>query len=363
MSSARKPLKVSGLIAEGKVAPAAGVAQSYAFESQHTTALENASPAELHQPAPDAANEAGIAASTATSMLLDKTVPTTPEQWDLVDERVYEIDVAMVDDSPFQTEEESRDRYDPEAIDELAHTIANAGQQEPITVRWINNRFQLIAGHRRIRAARSLGWVKIRALVVRKNDEAAEKSVMVHNEGRKDLSDYAKAKLYQRAKQKGYAKKQDEIAHMFATKQGSVSKRLAMLTLPGPILAMLEHQKDLFSMNTAAVIHELVAQYPSEVELVAKAVSRIKTEGAPEGSIRGWFAQMLQASKKLVISKPGVEKPKVITDPAGRQLYTAKREGRVITLRVSAPELDAEEILEKMVEFFQTSAKTNAKTD
>jgi ParB/RepB/Spo0J family partition protein len=335
VAATRKQFKFSGLVARGVIAPVVDPDATPQFgNSLQTIADVDGVPSTLRA----VVNHAEAA------------------DWELVDDRAIDIDVALVDDSPYQPEDESRDRYNPEGIDELAHTMANAGQQEPITVRRHGHRFELIAGHRRIRSARSLGWERIRALVVRKSDEEAEKSVMVHNEGRKDLSDYAKAKLYQRAKQKGYAKKQDDIAHMFATKQGSVSKRMAMLSLPRPVLDLLEKHNDLFGMNTSAVIHELITEYPSELELITKAVARIKHEGANESSIRGWVAQMLQAKTKTA-AKPGRGKPKVITDPAGRQLYTAKLEGRVITVRVSAADLDADATMEKLVEFFQTEAK------
>ena len=240
MSANRKPIKVSGLIASGKLTPAAGVPQSHAFESPTTSSAAHHPPSDENLPA---------------LALPDLAVPT---EWELVDDWIGDIPADLVDDSPFQTEDEARERYDPQAIDELAHTMAQAGQQEPITVRYIKRRFELIAGHRRIRAARSLGWVKIRARIVKRSDPEAEKSVMVHNEGRRENSDFAKALLYARARDKGYAKSQTDIANMFATTQTDVSKRLAMLTLPSPILQLLHEKKDLFSRTTAGNILKLI---------------------------------------------------------------------------------------------------------
>lgn len=342
MSNSRQGIKVSGLISSGKVFAKEGVQESRAFDAP--TARPDSG--EVEQAEMSQRSHLHVAASTA------------PIQWELVNDEVYDIDIDFVMDSRFQTEEDSIGRYDSESIDELAHTMANAGQQEPIVVRWVNGRFELIAGHRRIRAARSMGWTKIRARIVKLDDEAAEKSLMVHNEGRKENSDYKKAKLYARAKAKGYAKTQDELAHMFATKQGSVSKRLAMLTLPEPILKMLDAKPDLFGMGTAKTIHDLVAELPGEIELVVKAVQRIKEKDASENSIRGWVAQMVQARNKGHEKKrTDDKKPKVITDHTNRQLYTAKLDGRVITLRVSALELDPSEELALMVEYFQSRAK------
>ncbi|NHZ66454.1 ParB/RepB/Spo0J family partition protein [Massilia genomosp. 1] len=345
MSNSRPGLKVSGLISSGKIFAKEGVKVSHAFDAPPSS--------------PDSVTREEMPPRLSPNVA-DSGAPI---QWELVTDELHYIGVDLVVDSPFQTEEDAKGRYDAESIDELAHTMAKTGQQEPIVVRWMNGRFELIAGHRRIRAARSMGWTEILARIVKLDDAAAEKGLMVHNEGRKENSDYAKAKLYARAKEKGYARTQDDLAHMFATKQSSVSKRLAMLTLPPPILKMLDAKPDLITMGTAKTIHELVEELPGEIDLVVKAVERIKEQDAPEKSVRGWVAQMVHArTKGQEKARTDNGKPKVITDPANRQLYTAKLEGRVITLRVSALELDPVEELAQMVEYFQSKANAKAST-
>lgn len=267
---------------------------------------------------------------------------------------VVTLDLAKVDDSPYQSAADAGNRYDPESIDELAHTMATAGQEEPILVRPVGGRYELIAGHRRVRAARTLGWSSVRALVVQRADREAHQSVLVHNEGRKDLCDYGKAKVYQRAKAEGFVTTQDEIARMFATRQSHVSQRLAMLKLPAPVLGMLEENNDLFSMTTAATILALLKEYPDEEALLTQAVLRLKADNAPENSVRPWFLQVLQA--RLRPQRAARRRPKVITDVAGRPLYTAALDGRVITVRLSAQDVDGDALLEKMVEFLKLNA-------
>lgn len=354
----RKAFKFSGLVEAGTIPPLqTGTAPHLPTAVAQTPTQQSAIP-----PQTLLTTAMGMPATAALSV----STINSPEHtdWELVDgelivgEGVYRIPCNLVDDSPFQPEDQARDRYNSEGIDDLAHTMASAGQKEAIIVRKVNGRYELIAGHRRIRAARSLGWDKIKAIVIVLNDDReAEKTVMVHNEGRKGLSEYAKAKLYLRAKEKGFAKTQSDIAHMFATNQGAVSKRLAMLDLPPPFIELLESKNDLFGMHTAATIHELIAEHPEETELIFKAVLRIKNDAATENSIRGWVSQMLQSRAVLTHSKTGKLKPKVITDTAGRQLYTAKLEGRVITFRISAAELDASATLDAMVEYLQAEAK------
>lgn len=315
MSGSRKPLKVSGLVAAGKVAHVAGVHISNAFDAAY--------------PHPKLADHS----------------PAIPAAWELVEGRMVELDVALIDDSPYQPADEARERYDPVGIDNLAHTIAAEGQQDPIQVRPRGARFELISGHRRIRAVRSLGHLTIKALIFDKNDSGAERSLMVHNEGRAGRCDYAKAKIYARAKEAGYAKTQEDLALMFATGQSEVSMRLSMLALPAPIIALLEETKDLIGMNAAQVIKQLVKEHPTEIDVITMAVLRIKTDGATESSIKGWVAQALQSKGP----RPRSSKPKVITDNGGRQLYTAKLDGRVISVRISAADIDADAALEQVL--------------
>lgn len=322
----RRQVKFSGLVSSGVVTPnKSDVAPHFASTLQETSSAVTTEP-------------------TDSLVVIEKAEPT---DWELVDNVVVDIDTNLVDDSPYQLAEESRDRYDPEAIDQLANTMAAAGQQEPIKVRWVRGRFQLIAGHRRIRAARILGWEKIKALIVKISDEEAHKSTLVHNEGRKDQCDYRKAKMHREAIVHGFAKTQTEVAAMFATKQSHVSRCQKMLALPLEIRTFLDEKPDLFSSTTAEVITQLLQEYPDQVELIRKGVERIK-EGAPENSIKGWVSQKQSAQSQS--AKPKSTRPKVITDRGGRQLYTARLSGRVIELRLSSPDIDAEDALEKLIQ-------------
>ncbi|PND62987.1 hypothetical protein, partial [Escherichia coli] len=76
-------------------------------------------------------------------------------------------------------------------------------------------------------------------------------ATLIQNEGREDLSDFERAKNFKLALKRGFAKGQVECAEMFSTSQTNVSRCLAMLDLPAPILDMLERQPDLFGHNTA----------------------------------------------------------------------------------------------------------------
>lgn len=274
-------------------------------------------------------------------------------------EVIMRILVTDVDDSPYQP----RMQYKEEEIDELASAMEwgaggpgigegkGEGQQDPIKVRKVGSRYQLIAGHRRIRSFRTRGWPLIRAGVVVMSDRDAELSTMVHNEGRTNLCDYEKAKLYRRAIDRNFVKTQIEVAIKFATKQNDVSRRLGMLKLPDPFIKLLDEKSDLFGATTAETIRDLLKEYPNSQETILQGVERLK-EGKPENSIRNWVAQQLA---KVSAAKNKKNKPKVVTDQNGKQLFTAKLEGRVISLRINAPDVDAEATLSKLYDWLHES--------
>lgn len=254
------------------------------------------------------------------------------------------VQLALIDDSPFQP----RLLYDDEEIDNLAHSMAAAGQEELIKLRLKpNGRYEIVgSGHRRIRAARSIGWVTVDALIVERTDREAELATMVSNEARVDLTDYERGKLYQNAIDKGFASTQTDLAHMFGASQAQVSKRLAMLKLPANYIAMLDARPNLFGVTCAESIAQLLKEYPTETTLIEDGVLRISEEGADQKTVKQWVQQMIKQRAKPAKNN----KPKVITNRSGRQIFTAKREGRVIMIRISAQDVDGDSALEKVIE-------------
>jgi ParB/RepB/Spo0J family partition protein len=280
-----------------------------------------------------------------------------PQSAELVDDVVYELDPDLFDDSAFQPEDAESNRYDPVGISELAQAFATAGQSTPIKARRKENgRYEIIAGHRRIRAARLIR-ARIKAILVTMTDRAARLAVMIDNEGIKAKSDYQKAKLYQTALDENYATKHDEIAAMFAASKAAVSKRLSMMRLPAPILALLEETPTLFGASTAGVLHDLIAQHPEHVTVITQAAARLKEPGVTENSIRPWVAQMISSltSPRPVID--GRENTRIITDKKQRSLYTARLRGRVLTIRVDGTTIDPDQVLDRIAEVLQSDPK------
>ncbi|WP_423680216.1 MULTISPECIES: ParB/RepB/Spo0J family partition protein [unclassified Undibacterium] len=263
------------------------------------------------------------------------------------------IRLDQIDDSPYQP----RMVYSAEEIDNLAHSFAAAGQEEVITVREKpSGRFELIKGHRRTRAARSIGWTEIDADVVIKDDRAAKLSAMVSNEGSVTLTDYERAKMYQETLADRYASTQQEVANIFSTSQALVSMRMNMLKLPQNILDMLNHNPELFNASCGQTIAALLKAYPEEGALIESAVMRLQ-DGASQNSIKPWVEQMLKAKSKAIAKNDQA----VITDRSGRPIFTTKTTGKEIAIRIKATEISAEEIEELILKALRSRAEENIK--
>lgn len=247
--------------------------------------------------------------------------------------------LSMIDDSPYQP----RTLYDKEELDLLSESLVLAGQKEPVSLRpTAGGRYELIAGHRRAHAARSLGWAEIDAHVVIKSDRETELATMVSNEARVDLTDYERAKLYRAAMAAGFAKNQTEVGNLFGTTQERVSRRMAMLKLPSHYIAMLDARPDLFGCHCAEQIAQMLKKYPNEVSLVESAVDRIAMEGADQTSIKQWVQQMINQRETRALKKEAA----IVTNRAGRAIFTEKRSGRELTITINDDELDVKEIEE-----------------
>lgn len=319
----KKPLSLSGLLQSGKII-------------ERTPATP---------PLPLGSHQGG-------GMLFELPPRTEQAEQDVPTGGIANINLSLIDDSPYQP----RMQYDPMEIDNLAHSLAAAGQEDPITVREnTGGRYELIGGHRRVRAARSLGWTEITANIVTRSDRDAELATMVQNEARVDLTDYERGKLYQRALASGFASTQTEIANLFGTTQGHVSKRMAMLKLPSNYIAMLEEKPALFGVRCAESIAQLLKEYPSETALIEDGVLRITEEGADQNSVKQWVRQMVRQKHNVTPENEHA----VVTDRAGRAMFTAKCSGRELTIRIKATEVETKEIEEMVLTMLRQRAEKN----
>ena len=137
-----------------------------------------------------------------------------------------EIDIDLVEPSPYQP----RTRFREEALDELARSIKASGIIQPIVVRAIGNRFQLIAGERRWRAAQRAGLTKASAIVRQVSDELALEMTLVENIQREDLNPIEAARAFERLMAE-FQLTQESVAERTGKDRATVANAVRLLKL------------------------------------------------------------------------------------------------------------------------------------
>ncbi len=156
---------------------------------------------------------------------LEALIPTAAET---PKERVQSIRVDQIFASKYQP----RLYFSEEKIEELANSIKEKGVIQPVLVRQNGqDRYELIAGERRLRAAKSLGLAEIPAIIRRVADADLLELSIIENVQREELNSIEEAKAYQRLAQDfGYT--QDSIAAKVGKDKSSISNLLRLLNLP-----------------------------------------------------------------------------------------------------------------------------------
>jgi ParB family chromosome partitioning protein len=242
------------------------------------------------------------------------------------DQKVRIIPLHLIDDSPYQP----RRHYNQSTIAALGESMLAAGQMEDVTVRVKGNRFELLGGHRRTRAARGIQWSEISARIKQCDDHQAELFALLQNEGREDLTEYERGHLYNTAIEHKHCETQREAAKLFGCSLGTINNCLSILSLPPEILVFLDNEPGLFGWAQAKVILRLLADHPSELDLIIKAVNRL-VAGADKASLHGWVMQMLSKTKRTTKATPSV-----VPDASGKTLFSTKTIKNQVIITVEA---------------------------
>lgn len=143
---------------------------------------------------------------------------------------IVPIGVDEVVSNPFQP----RTVFDDESIAELASTIRIHGVIQPVVVRWNNGTYELIAGERRWRAVKSLGWSTIPAIVRVMNDAQAASAALIENLQREGLTPIEEAVAYQQLLEL-HGLTQESLAQRLGKGQSTIANKLRLLHLPNEV--------------------------------------------------------------------------------------------------------------------------------
>jgi ParB family chromosome partitioning protein len=159
-----------------------------------------------------------------------------------------EIPIRSIEANPFQP----RSNFDEEALEELVVSIKELGIIQPLTVRKIDdNKYQLITGERRLRAAAKAGLKKVPAYIREAEDENMLELALVENIQREDLDAIEVAISYQRLMEE-INLTQETLGERVGKKRATVTNYLRLLKLPADIQAAIREKQ--LSMGQARAL-------------------------------------------------------------------------------------------------------------
>src|SRR5574344_2047979 len=154
------------------------------------------------------------------------------------EKKVLELNVEDVLPNRFQP----RISFEEDKINDLANSIKEHGVIQPIVVRPIADKFEIIAGERRYKASVMAGKQTIPAIVVDLNDKDSAEIALIENVQRQDLTPIEEAVSYKKILDMGYIS-QDELAKKLGKSQAAVANKLRLLNLDEDVQeALLRNQ-------------------------------------------------------------------------------------------------------------------------
>ena len=206
-----------------------------------------------------------------------------------VESGIEEIRLDLIEANPFQP----RQHFDQEKLEELAQSIREFGLLEPILVREHGERYELIAGERRVRAAELAGLEAVPALIRNFDDLDMMKVALVENLQRENLNPIEEAEGYQRLIDE-FGFTQSQVATAVGKKRPSIANALRLLNLGEAERQMVQegklsmgHAKVLLGVSDARKRSQLAKRVLQE-DLSVRQLEDIlkKPKSVPRGTLR-----------------------------------------------------------------------------
>ena len=207
-----------------------------------------------------------------------------------------------------------RQVFQPEALDELADSIRRHGILQPLSVRRIGNAYQLIAGERRLRAARIAGITDIPCILMRMDDRESGMAAMVENLQRQDL-DFIEEATGIRRLLTDYGMSQEQAARLLGKSQSAIANKLRILKHGEPVLLRLRqaglterHARALLKLRTQeetlAAIAEIARQGMSvaRTEKYIESLLSAKKDTPVKANVGSFLNSLTQSLQKIQLS-------------------------------------------------------------
>lgn len=180
-------------------------------------------------------------------------------------EKIYYIPIEDIIPNRFQP----RLAFDEKELNELANSIIKYGVIQPIVLRNIGDKYEIIAGERRYKASCLAGLKKVPAIINNTDDNTSAEIALLENLQRKNLSVIEEAQSYKKLMDRGFT--QEEIASKLGVSQSSIANKMRLLNLPKDVQNALlynkiseRHARSLLSLPDADMQRSLLNKIISE---------------------------------------------------------------------------------------------------
>ena len=188
-----------------------------------------------------------------------------------------------------QNRGQPRKRFDDEALTELAESIQAHGMLQPIVVRPVGpNRYQIVAGERRWRAAKRIGLSEAPVIIREMTDEEASQIALIENLQRENLNPVEEAMGYQALMQQ-FSMTQEQVAKTVGRSRSAVANSLRLLSLPMPVQDYLEkgkisvgHAKALAGLKDEALLLSCAAKAAEDNITVREIEALVQKQSAED---------------------------------------------------------------------------------
>lgn len=212
--------------------------------------------------------------------------------------RVQYIPLGRIRPNPQQP----RRSFDEEGLAELAASIRSCGILQPLTVRRAGEGYELVAGERRLRAARIAGLREVPCLVAQVGEEDSALLALMENLQRRDLDCWEEAQAIARLISR-YGLSQEEAARRLGRAQPTVDNKLRLLRLPEDVRALLRE-------NGLTERHARALLRLQDPEVQRRAAGDMVRRGMNVAQAEAYVEKLLQSAQ--------------VTPPRGRSTYIIK---------------------------------------
>lgn len=225
--------------------------------------------------------------------------------------RIVEISIDLIDRNPYQP----RTTFNEDELSELANSIRQQGLIQPIVLRKVGDRYQIISGERRTRASKLAGFSTIKAQVYENlDDKVMSEWALIENIQRVDLNPVEIARSYQKLIE-NYEYTHEDLAKAVGKSRSAITNALRLLKLPETVLKWIEEGKIAGGAARALCSDKIADPEALALRIIEEGLNVRQIEAISRGEDINKPKEENQETAENVDTQPAGEKPETPAKP------------------------------------------------